>query len=94
MKIEFLWRALKFRRGHGPLFSAAYEMAALGSLNKVHFDTMAILPLYRGCPLVPWCYRDHTQIIITFSFPLIEMSFKRGSTIYTAGCIVCLCVQV
>ena len=23
-KIEFLWRALNFKRGHGPPFSAAY----------------------------------------------------------------------
>ena len=25
-KIEFLWRALKFKRGHGPPFSAAYAL--------------------------------------------------------------------
>ena len=28
-KIEFLWRALNFKRGHGPLFSAAYEFEAI-----------------------------------------------------------------
>ena len=64
-KIEFLWRALNFKRGHGPPFSAAYGLKYIMLLklpiiltsDSFYFDLLATPKITRGKSilLTIWC---------------------------------------
>ena len=76
-KIEFLWRALKFKRGHGPLgllFSATYGkkglIHAIINTEKSRFEILITVYLKNA-----WCLVyaiPHQSIMIQFSWCYLQ----------------------